>query len=195
MKHFYKGVPGWAAFGGLYVDMVKRAPADKPSNFVEIGSWLGRSACLMGVEIVNSRKHINLTCVDPWVDGGPDLRETKYFKELHGKPYDLFLRNINPVAQVIKAMKMPSLEAARFVPDKSVDFIMIDGDHSYEAVRDDIAAWLPKMKPGSIMSGDDFMWPGVKQAVEEVFPGRASVVHIKKSENYLNSASYWTVQL
>lgn len=195
MQHFYKNVPGWAAFGGLYVEMVKRAPADRPSTFVEIGSWLGRSASLLAVEVINARKPIQIVCVDPWIDGGPDLRETKYFKELNGrKPYDVFLRNINPVKDHIRAMKMPSIEAARFLQDHSVDFIMIDGDHSYEAVRQDIAAWLPKMKAGSIMSGDDYMWPGVKQAVDEVFPG-AKVVHVKQHENYLNSASYWTVQL
>jgi hypothetical protein len=67
---------------------------------------------------------------------------------------------------------------------------MIDGDHSYEAVKADIQAWLPKMKRGGVISGDDYMWPGVKKAAEEAFPG-CSYQIVKHHHNYLNSASYW----
>lgn len=191
MKHYYKDVPGWAAFEGLYVDMVRKASKNRPSTFVEIGSWLGRSASLMGVEIHNSKKPIQLHCIDPWFDGGPDLRETKYFDELKGQsPYMLFMQNTEPVRDVITAHRRLSLEVAPLFTDASIDFLMIDGDHSYEAVKADIAAWLPKMKRGGTISGDDYMWPGVKQAVEETFPGCPYQI-VRHNYNYRNSASYW----
>lgn len=193
MDHYYRSVPGWAAFADLYVWAVKNAPK-QGARFVEVGSWLGRSASLMGVEIINSGKDIEFVCIDPWTDGGPDLRHTNHFKKLTEPVYDQFLRNTAPVAHVCKFMKMTSVEASRHLPDNSVNFIMLDGDHGYEGIRADIDAWLPKMKRGhSVMSGDDYTWPGVKKAVDETFGVRAQVIHKKRHANYLNAASYWTV--
>ena len=65
MKHFYENIEGWAAFRGLYRVAVADAPSDRQSLFVEVGSWLGRSAAYMAVEIINSGKPIDFSCVDP----------------------------------------------------------------------------------------------------------------------------------
>jgi len=193
MKHFYPNIPGWAGFAALYPKVVAEAP--QRAHFVEVGSWLGRSACLMAVEIINSGKLIRFDCVDPWTDGGPDLRDTGYFKKLTESPYTLFLRNIEPVKEFIRPIRMESVEASKHYEDRSLDFIMLDGDHAYEGIRADIDAWLPKMKPGSLFSGDDYLWPGVKKAVDETFGNRAIVVCNKAAGNYKNSVSHWTVRL
>jgi len=195
MQHFHHHIGGWAAFSQLYIDAVKHFPSG--SRFVEVGSWLGKSAALMGVEIENSAKQIEFVCVDPWIDGGPDLRDTKYFKELHvPQVYDLFLLNVRPVLHRIKTMRMPSVEAARFMADETVDFIMLDGDHSYDAVKADISAWLPKMKKGGIMSGDDYTWPGVETAVREAFGARANAIFkSRRSSDYKKDSSFWMVTL
>lgn len=196
MEHYYKGVPGWAAFKNLYVQAVRDASNVAPSVFVEIGSWLGRSAAFMGVEILNSKKPIHLYCVDPWVDGGPDLRDTKFYRDLNGVPPKVvFERNVVPVASKLTAIQATSQEAVHKFANASIDFLMIDGDHSYEAVKADIASYLPKMKPGAVMSGDDYLWPGVKQAVDEAFKGRAVVTITKKHADYRNSASYWQIRV
>lgn len=190
MEHYYKQLPGWAGFENLYREVVKLAPQDRPSVFVEIGSWLGRSAALMGVEVLNSGKPIVMHCVDPWLDGGPDLRDTKYFKDLKTGPYETFLANVKPVAAVLNPMRMPSLEAAKLFVDGTLDFVMIDGDHSYEACKADIEAWLPKVRPGGIISGDDYLWPGVKQAAHEAFGTPIAHIH-KTHDDYRKSVAYW----
>lgn len=73
-------------------------------------------------------------------------------------------------------VRADSADAAAETPDGSRDFVFIDADHSYEAVRDDIAAWLPKIRPGGLLCGHDYTppgkygtlgWPGVVQAVDE----------------------------
>ena len=66
---------------------------------------------------------------------------------------------------------MTTRQAAPLVPDGWADFIFIDAGHSYEAVRDDIADWLPKVRPGGWFGGHDFheKWLGVQRAVIEVF--------------------------
>lgn len=197
IEHYYQRVPGWAAFKDLYMRAVLNAPSDLPSTFVEIGSWLGKSAAYMGVEIMNSRKPIMLHCIDPWQDGGPDLRDTPYYQDLTEPPLVIFDRNINAVKSVVQRIQGSSHDPnilAQFA-DKSVDFCMIDGDHNYPAVKADIEGWLPKIKPGGMISGDDFLWPGVQKAVREVFGDRVMHTITKKHANYRNTASYWWVQL
>ena len=51
------------------------------------------------------------------------------------------------------------------------DVVYIDADHSYQAVREDIALWYPRITPGGALCGHDYYqekhWPGVKRAVDE----------------------------
>jgi len=59
----------------------------------------------------------------------------------------------------------------RFV-DGSIDFVFVDADHSYEGVKRDIEAYLPKIKNGGMMIFHDWgdpRFPGVQQAILEFF--------------------------
>ncbi len=55
------------------------------------------------------------------------------------------------------------------------DVIFLDGNHSYEGVKNDLNAWWPKLKSGGLFCGDDYHHAsnsdegryGVIQAVEE----------------------------
>jgi predicted O-methyltransferase YrrM len=62
---------------------------------------------------------------------------------------------------------MSSLEAAAQFEDNSIDFVFIDAAHEYEFVKEDIAAWYPKVKPGGLFAGHDYNWTGVHKAVSE----------------------------
>ena len=49
---------------------------------------------------------------------------------------------------------------------------MLDAGHSYEDVKNDINIWYKKVKPGGVISGDDYggtFFPGVTQAADEFF--------------------------
>lgn len=53
-----------------------------------------------------------------------------------------------------------------------VDVAYIDAEHSYEAVKDDIAVWYPRVAVGGALCGHDYYssgntWPGVRRAVDE----------------------------
>jgi predicted O-methyltransferase YrrM len=148
------------------------------------------------VEIINSGKEIEFCCIDPWLDGGPDLKDTEWYRNLpehvRADLFKQFLHNTRPVASVIKPLKMTSLDASALFEDQSIDFLMLDGDHNYPAVKQDIQAWLPKMKKGGMLSGDDYRWPGVTQSVEETIGhNHIGVRDVRKDKNYLLSASYW----
>jgi hypothetical protein len=68
----------------------------------------------------------------------------------------------------VEILRMDSLEAARRVGDRSLDFVFIDGDHSYVGCKRDIQAWAPKVKTDGWIGGHDYgpRW-GVKRAVDE----------------------------
>lgn len=192
---YWHKVPGWCAFERSYRQAYDRAQPG--ARFVEVGSWLGKSACLMaGLISSNPAKPIDFTCIDPWTDGGIDLKETKYYRDLGVEHiHDMFLMNIKPVEQWLKPMRAWSPGAADEFEDNSLDYIMIDGDHTYEGCLADIKHWLPKMKKGSVMAGDDFLWPGVKQAVTQVF-GQTFTPHIKhRTNDYKMSVAYWEMRL
>ena len=51
--------------------------------------------------------------------------------------------------------------------DESIDYIMIDGAHEYDAVQDDILNWWPKLKSNGTMFGDDYSLNSVAQATKD----------------------------
>ena len=70
--------------------------------------------------------------------------------------------------------------AARFA-DESFDLVFVDADHSESAVRRDVSAWLPKLRPGGVIAGHDFggdRHPGVERAVTDLFRGHAHGVKV-----------------
>jgi predicted O-methyltransferase YrrM len=67
---------------------------------------------------------------------------------------------------------MTSDEAVTQFDDLSIDFIYIDGCHTYEAVKKDLQNYYPKIKHGGIISGHDYggpTTPGTTKAVNEFF--------------------------
>ena len=74
------------------------------------------------------------------------------------------LSQFGPRAQIIKSF---SVEAASTIPDGSLDFVFIDALHEYEPVKQDMAAWYPKVRKDGIFSGHDYRWEEVGKAVNE----------------------------
>lgn len=173
MEHYYQNISGWFNFSELYSKVVDIFPDN--SHFVEIGSWQGKSAVYMGVEIANSNKKIKFDCIDCWKSLGD-----KYDYE---GSYIKFLENIKPLEHIINHYKMTSLEASNLYEDNSLDFIFIDGAHDYDNVKDDLINWFPKVKKDGIFAGHDYIksWPGVIRAVDEFFEIMDRKFEINKS--------------
>ena len=51
-----------------------------------------------------------------------------------------------------------SEDAVKDIPDNSLDFVYIDGDHSYDCVMQDIILWGRKVRKGGIVSGHDYFY-------------------------------------
>lgn len=141
---------------------------------VEIGSWKGRSTIAL---VTRMRPGVRLYAVDTWA-GVPD--DPAQHDRLYGSgaeaAYAEFKANLrwHIRRRVVVPMRMTSLSAAaqlaRQLGAGSCDFVFIDADHRYEAVRADIAAWRPMVRRGGLLAGHDMHWEGVEAAVRELVP-------------------------
>ncbi len=151
----------------------------------DIPSWLVhnrmKKLCEVGVHQGRNLRKLLATgptlmvAVDIWSDDGvqshndtghPQERLDKYYADA------LSLRATN---ECLLVMREYSVKAAEVFPREHFDFVYIDADHTYEAVRDDVRAWWPKVRMGGVLSGHDYTKAhqptqvpfGVIQAVDE----------------------------
>jgi SAM-dependent methyltransferase len=170
VEHFYESIEGWLNFRAIYDQAIREAIDD--AVFVEVGSWYGRSAAYLAVEIANAGKRIDFYCVDTWHGSLESPPADANLDSPNGATFPIFEQNLRRggVWKLVRAIQKPSVVAADDFLAESIDFIMIDGAHDYASVRQDIRAWLPKLKAGGLMAGDDAGWPGVLIAVHETIP-------------------------
>lgn len=154
----------------------------------EIGVWRGDfSARLLStwngtLHMIDAWRHL-----DNYVDQcnlSDDKHEQCFQRALHVAevftPRAVIWRDQSPQA------------AARF-PDRFFDLIYLDANHSYEAVKADLAAWISKIRPGGAFCGHDYMDGvrqegvfGVKAAANEFFGRPPEIV----TEDYYPSWCY-----
>lgn len=143
------------------------------STGAEVGVWKGD----LSARLLERCSHLHL--VDPWAFqpqhadswyGGAEAVSQSDMDAIHRGVMDRFADEIATGRVAIH--RLPSTEAARYVQDWSLDWVYIDGDHTYGGVVADLAAWVPKVRPGGLVMGDDYQsdgwWgDGVTRAVEE----------------------------
>jgi hypothetical protein len=155
-------------------EILKRLP-DGPVKGAEIGVFAGA----LSAELLK-RKDLTLLMVDSWAgaENSDYIGDSGDFHAgLTQAEQDRYCEATKQSVKFAGArgwiMRRPSLEAAALVEDGFLDFVFIDADHSYEGCRADIQAWMPKLKPGGLLSGHDYDNPdfqkfGVKRAVDEL---------------------------
>ena len=130
---------------------------------VEIGSFVGDSS------EVFAKRCKTIHCIDPWENGYDDDHDPSSYKWPMSQIEKQFDELCKKYPNIIKH-KMTGTKGADLFESESVDFIYIDGNHTYEAVKEDVLTWLPKLKKPGYIAGHDYQhkWaPGVKPAVLE----------------------------
>lgn len=122
---------------------------------VEIGSYLGASSCY----IAASKNCQKLYCIDTWANEGMSegLRDT----------FDEFIINTKQFQNKIITLRGKSYDIGKNF-SQNIDFLFIDGDHSYDGVKKDIEIWLPKLRSNGILMMHDCGWAtGVQKVIIE----------------------------
>lgn len=154
----WKDIPGFFGFGKIYDEIAINC--NNSSLIVEIGSYYGRSISYLLTRLHELNKTPTIVCIDHF-KGSEEHDQKDYYEEFKKNIASLEI----PIS--IKTMAISSDIACKTFMNQSVDYLMIDASHKYEDILNDITIWKPKVKPGGIISGDDYDWPGVKKAVHE----------------------------
>ena len=129
---------------------------------LNVGAEVGVAQAIHALQMFEANPLLRLLCVDPYTKyhwkHSQDLHE-EHFQEAQDKLEDYDATFI----------RKTSMEAAKDVPDNSLDFVYIDGNHEFDYVMQDLIEWGKKVKPGGIISGHDyyrFRRAGVVDAVD-----------------------------
>jgi len=164
-KHgYWRTVPGWSGirvFDDFFSIVEQALPG---SHFIEVGAWKGQTAALMASLIQVSGKKIYFDVVDTW-EGSDEEVHSEDQDVVNGTLLESFLHYTKPFKNIIHPVKLNSIEASKNYNNESIDFIFLDASHKTEDVINDIEAWIPKLKQGGILIGDDYDWDSVKEAV------------------------------
>lgn len=160
---------------GYVTKLIETLTPLQPRRGVEIGVWRGGSAYYLlrkfpdlHLLLVDSYDQENMLACEPVRYAHASVNEAKADAKKLLLPFD----------DRCSWFVMPSIEAAEFIQDGSLDFAWVDADHRYKGTRQDIRKYRPKIRSGGRMVGDDHTrkYPGVARAVREEFGGDAVLV-------------------
>jgi hypothetical protein len=141
---------------------------------VEIGVSKGENT----LSILEELKVVKLFLVDPYMPFSEDE-----IPRNHGDYKDSTIHKLADYPQVRWILK-PSDEAATEIDD-TLDFVYIDGNHTYKYIKNDIQLYYPKVKPHGVIGGHDYTRNsrGVMQAVDE----------FAKAHGYVHDIDFFTI--
>lgn len=130
--------------------------------------------CELGVKeghniryLLDRASNIKMTyAVDPWksyIDGDWGLQSQESVTVWKNRAMEV----LGDYMYKITVLELSSAEAVAHIEDNSLDYIFIDGDHSYEAVLHDVTHYWDKIKSGGIFAGHDWNLSSVTRAVTE----------------------------
>lgn len=176
---------------GLLPDVARNLSIEVPAAQVRANEILARLSGenLIGAEIgvflgglsmrLLQSPTLTLYMVDSWTTSEGDGQYAKsgdfhanLTQEQQNEYFGNTILNTAFAGNRAKIIRKTSVEAAKEVPDGSLDFVFIDADHSYEGCKQDIETWLPKLKKNGLLSGHDYNntdYPcfGVDKAVDK----------------------------
>jgi len=165
--------------GDERADLLNLLP--KGSVGAEIGVWRGDFSSRLLSVVRPARLHL----VDPWkFETSSGYERARYGgavaknqAEMDGI-YETVLRRFAQEAEtgVVLVHRGPSAQIGMQFDDAYFDWVYIDGNHLYEYVKRDLEVFATKVKPGGLLTGDDYgvrgWWEdGVTRAVDEFVAG------------------------
>jgi glycosyltransferase involved in cell wall biosynthesis/predicted O-methyltransferase YrrM len=163
-----KEIFGWFSYKHLYDFFVEQSSNE--SIIVEIGSFFGKSTNYLLEKVKKSKKNINVVAIDTFQGSENEQYHLDIVSQYDGDIYQPFTENVD--IERLTILKEKSEDACKYFGNGTIDFLMIDGDHSYDGVTNDISNYFYKVKPGGYISGDDYnVFDSTTKAVNDYFLG------------------------
>ena len=139
-------------------EVAKKLFGDKPV----VGAEIGISSGLNTFEVLSEWKEITkLYCIDSYPVYA-DFKQPVAQLSLLFCAIGIMIKE--PRANLIVE---DSVIASKDFEDGCLDFVYIDANHSYDFVKKDILAWMPKVKKGGIIGGHDLDWKDTENGHEQ----------------------------
>ena len=151
---------------------------------IEIGVLKGENVRLLLDELPNIEL---ITGIDFYAEHS-DQNITRPQEDMD-KYLKIATENLKPHKKRYKLIKKSSADAAADIADESVDFILLDGDHSYEGIKADLTAYYPKLKKGGHIFIHDCYNQDVLKAIHEYREENRLRMPLNMSKNFVN---FWT---
>lgn len=129
------------------------------------GAEVGVAEGHYSLTLCKNISNLQLNCVDLWdtyYRGNTKLKD----RAMQDEALSLAHEKLDPYN--VTFIRKASMDAVRDFKDNSLDFVYLDGDHSFDFIMQDLIEWSKKVKPGGIVSGHDayrFRGAGVVDAV------------------------------
>ena len=119
------------------------------------GAEIGVRAGGFSEILLQNENIVKLYSVDPWDIVYQDPRSRSEGKIKQESYFQQAQERLSkyPASEIIRKT---SLEAVREIPHESLDFVYIDGAHTFDYVMTDIIEWSKRVRKGGIVSGDDY---------------------------------------
>lgn len=181
------GLPEWAVrmLRTRYPVDLRNVPSRQELPWVLEARGLGGTGAEIGVQEGLFSHHLltywggrKLLSIDSWEhESSDDYVDIANVEQLEQDArYRATCERLAVFGDRSEVWRLRSTEAAAKVPDGSLDFVYIDARHDHDAVLEDLGAWVPKVRPGGIVAGHDYLdgdLPegkfGVKSAVDTFF--------------------------
>jgi len=126
--------------------------SDLPKFFVDQGYKVGAEIGVYKGEftILLCSADLYIYAIDPWI---------AYSEEESQKRQDFLYGHTQRQLKRFKnctIIRKASMEAVKDFDNESLDFVYIDGDHSFKAIACDIVEWEKKVRKGGVVSGHDY---------------------------------------
>lgn len=125
----------------------------------EIGVWRGK----WSARICADNPRLEMLCVDLWATY-QEYTDARNNADALADAYAMAKQALAPYRATM--IRKTSTDAAHDVPDGSLDFVYIDGNHTEPFVKMDLEAWAPKVRSGGIVSGHDYLWRKEKPYIQ-----------------------------
>jgi hypothetical protein len=149
------------------INHINRYSSTKEMTMVEIGSYIGEST------IIFAQHFKKVIAIDPFVnDYDPNDICVKWYADFEDSVYNKFLETVQSYDN-IEFIRKTSDDAFLDLTQQKIDFVYIDGMHTYDQCLKDIANYRQIVKDGGFVGGHDYQnkdCMGVTQAVNESFP-------------------------
>ncbi len=124
--------------------------ASRPRRYLEIGTFRGGSAAIVGAAMDASRNPGRMVCIDP----EPQVEPAVWERIAHR-------------ATLIAGPSPDVLDEAMRSAGGRFDLALVDGDHTGSGARRDLEGLLGRLEPGAHVLCHDGHFPEVARAIEE----------------------------